>query len=168
MDLAQILFGLTLLIAGHKLFWLFVGAGGFWAGYKGALTYFYNMPDWTFLAAVVCGFLGLIFAFFLQWLAIVCVGFSAGVFLFFHFWTSLSGEINFFFWPFALASGVAGSLFLKYFFKPSVIVVSSLMGAGLIVHGIPVEPILKLLLAGGLFVLGMGIQMNYPSDFPRR
>src|ERR1044072_5051863 len=74
----SILLGIALLLAGRKLFWLFVGAAGFVAGLQLA-TQFWQGPE---LLAIIMGLVvGVVFAvlaIFLQGAAIGIAGFLAG------------------------------------------------------------------------------------------
>src|SRR5687767_7172924 len=78
LSIISIILGGALLIAGRKLFWLFVGAAGFVAGLQLA-TQFWQGPE---LLAIVVGLVvGAIFAvlaIFLQGVAIGVAGFLAG------------------------------------------------------------------------------------------
>jgi len=74
----NLILGVALLVAGRKLFWLFVGAAGFVTGIQLA-TWFWQGPE---LLAIVIGLVvGVIFALlaiFLQGVAIGIAGFLAG------------------------------------------------------------------------------------------
>ncbi len=82
MILLRILAGTALLIAGRRLFWLFVGLLGFVSGIHIATHFFPGQPEWMVLAiALTAGVLGALIALFLQWLAIGLAGFSAGAYI---------------------------------------------------------------------------------------
>src|SRR5688500_12103206 len=59
----QILGGILLIIFGRRLFWLFVGLLGFFAGFTFASRFFSNQQEWvTLLIAVGCGLIGILLA----------------------------------------------------------------------------------------------------------
>src|SRR5262245_39868498 len=67
------------LIAGRRLFWLFVGAIGFVAGIHFAPLVAPGQPAWVFsLLAVVLGILGAVLAVVLERVAIAVAGWFAG------------------------------------------------------------------------------------------
>jgi len=78
LSIISLILGVALLVAGRKLFWLFVGAAGFVTGLQLA-TQFWQGPE---LLAIVIGLVvGVIFALlaiFLQSVAIGIAGFLAG------------------------------------------------------------------------------------------
>ena len=65
-----LLAGIVLLVAGRRLFWLFVGLVGFFTVYR------WLEPQW--LLAVLAGLVGIVLAIFLQRVAIAMAGFFAG------------------------------------------------------------------------------------------
>src|ERR1041384_1714381 len=83
LDLARILAGLLLIILGRRLFWMFVGLVGFWAGMYIAAQFLSSQSGFVVLIiGVVAGILGVMLAIFLQRLARAIAGFlSAGYFL---------------------------------------------------------------------------------------
>ncbi|WAC09044.1 MAG: hypothetical protein OS130_07655 [Thermodesulfobacteriota bacterium] len=83
MNVINLLIGVIFLIAGQRLFWLFIAGLGFLFGFEFAAIFLAGQAYWkTFLISVICGLLGLVSALFLQELAIVVTGFIAGGYIF--------------------------------------------------------------------------------------
>src|SRR5215212_11052808 len=142
LSVISIVLGGALLIAGHRLFWLFVGAAGFIAGLQLA-TQFWQGPE---LLAIIVGLVvGVIFALLailLQGVAIGVAGFLAGGYIL----TVLAGMIGLnqgaFSWIVYLMGGIIGVLLVIFLFDWALITLSSLAGASLITQA--------LLLPGGI------------------
>ncbi len=74
--------GVVLLILGRKLFWVFVGAGGFIAGLNLAESVLAGTGSWTGLAvAVIAAIIGTVLAIFLQKVMVAVAGFLIGGYL---------------------------------------------------------------------------------------
>jgi hypothetical protein len=128
------LIGVVILLFGRKLFWLCVAAVGFAAGVEIAPHLVHEpSPLLALTVAVVLGLIGALLALFLQKIAIAVLGFLAG--------GKLAGAIAAaFFVQYAqhstvifLVGGVIGAILLLVLFDWALIVVSSLIGANLIV-----------------------------------
>src|SRR5262245_17311349 len=77
-----VVIGLGVLLAGRRLFWLFVAATGFLAGLRAGTHLLAGQPEWVMIAvAVALGLLGALLALFFQWLAIGLAGFVAGAYI---------------------------------------------------------------------------------------
>lgn len=134
--LGALIVGTLLLFFGRRLFWLFVGASGFSAGLEIAARVFHGQTAATLLiAAIVIGFIGMLLAFFLQKLAISLGGFAAGAYLAFSlaqmFLGRESGPVV---WIAILLGGVIGLVLMHLIFNGALIVLSSILGASLLVH----------------------------------
>ena len=128
------LIGVVILLFGRKLFWLCVAAVGFAAGVEIAPHLVHEpSPFLALTVALVLGFIGALLALFLQKIAIAVLGFLAG--------GKLAGAIGAaFFVQYAqhstvifVAGGIVGAILLVVLFDWALIVVSSLIGAHLIV-----------------------------------
>jgi hypothetical protein len=128
------LIGAVILLFGRKLFWLCVAAVGFAAGVEIAPHLAHEPSPLLALAiAIVLGLIGALLALFLQKIAIAVLGFLAG--------GKLAGAIAAaFFVQYAqystiifLVGGIIGAILLLALFDWALIVVSSLIGAHLIV-----------------------------------
>jgi hypothetical protein len=77
-DLLVLLAGIALLLAGRRLFWLFVGVVGFFAGLRFALQVLGPRADLRWIVALAAGLLGIVLAIALQRLAVALAGFFVG------------------------------------------------------------------------------------------
>src|SRR5687768_2952664 len=136
LSVISLILGVALLVAGRKLFWLFVGAAGFVTGMQLA-TQFWQGPE---LLAIIIGLLvGVIFtllAIFLQGVAIGIAGFLAGGYIL----TVLAAMIGLnqggFSWIVYLMGGIIGFLLVIFLFDWAIIALSSLAGASLITQAL--------------------------------
>jgi hypothetical protein len=124
----------VLLFFGRKLFWLFVGAVGFLVGVEVAAVLFPHQPDWSLIAGLILGLIGAIAAVLVQKIAIGIAGFLAGGYFLMSLlraWTALSPDMS---WISFLIGGVVGALLMYAIFDWTLIFLSSISGAHLIVH----------------------------------
>ena len=136
LSVISLILGVALLVAGRKLFWLFVGAAGFVTGMQLA-TQFWQGPE---LLAIIIGLVvGVIFALlaiFLQSVAIGIAGFLAGGYVL----TVLAGMIGLnqgaFSWIVYIIGGIIGVLLVIFLFDWAIITLSSLAGASLITQAL--------------------------------
>lgn len=166
MDLFILLVGAAALTLGRALFWLFLGLGGFVAGLLYATELLAGTSEWLlFAVAVVCGFLGLIIAIFLQKLAVMVLGLLAGGYVAISVSESLGHSPDY--WPIAFAIGaVVGAVFVYALFDWALIVLSAGIGATLIVEELTLEPLVELLVFGGLVLFGFLIQTYLWQESP--
>lgn len=132
LSLVSIILGIALLVAGRKLFWLFVGAAGFVAGLQLA-TQFWRGPEvLAIIVGLVVGVIFAVLAIFLQGVAIGVAGFLAGGYVL----TVLAGMIGLntgaSSWIIYLIGGIIGVLLVIFLFDWALITLSSLAGASLI------------------------------------
>ncbi len=156
MNWLRILAGIALLLMGRRLFWLFVGLIGFTSGLHFAARFFPGQPEWMILViALTAGVLGAALAFFLQWIAIGLTGFSAGGYIVVRF-IHLSGwgtkEVN---WLFFVIGGILGLLLIVFLFDWALIILSSLVGSGLITDTVYVGKGFTTALFIALFIVGL-------------
>ena len=154
----NIILGGVLLVAGRKLFWLFVGAAGFVAGLQLA-TQFWQGPE--LLALVVGLVIGVIFALlaiFLQGVAIGVAGFLAGGYVL----TVLAGMIGLnqgaFSWIVYVIGGILGVLLVIFLFDWALITLSSLAGASLITQALLIPSGIAGVVFLALVIVGVVIQ----------
>ena len=156
-----VLIGVVILFFGRKLFWLCVAAVGFAVGVE-ISPLLVNEPSslLALVIAVVFGVLGALLAIFLQKVAIAVLGFLSGGKLaiaiaaaFFVHYSQYSAIIF-------VAGGIIGAILLLAVFGWALIIVSSFMGAYLIVFqdAIVLPPTGSTLVFIGLAIVGMLVQ----------
>ncbi len=155
----RILAGIGLLVFGRKLFWLFVGLIGFVSGIQVATRFFPGQPEWMILAiALTAGVLGALLTLFLQWLAIGLAGFFAGAYIvtrLLHVSGLATSGMD---WLLFLIGGILGLMLIVIFFDWALIILSSLVGAGLITESIHVDHSAAMLLFIALVITGFAVQ----------
>src|SRR5688500_2902220 len=160
LSIISIILGGALLIAGRKLFWLFVGAAGFVTGMQLA-TQFWQGPE---LLAIIIGLVvGVIFALlaiFLQRLAIGIAGFLAGGYIL----TVLAGMIGLnqgaFSWIVYIIGGIIGVLLVLFLFDWAIITLSSLAGASLVTQALLLPSGIGGIIFIVLVIIGVVIQAS--------
>jgi len=150
--------GVVLLLAGRRLFWLFVGLVGFFAGLRFA-SLLLPGQDWTqWLVAALCGVAGMYLAIVVQRAAVALAGFLVGGFF-------AADQLGIDFAAPGLADvlvfvlgGIVVALFALWLFEGALIFLSSLVGAGLIVDNLDVRAGISNLVLLGLTALGIAVQ----------
>ena len=156
-----VLIGVVVLFFGRKLFWLCVAAVGFALGMQIAPQLVHEpSPLLALTVALVLGLVGALLALFLQKIAIAVLGFLAGgklacaiaaaFFLHYQHYSVIIFVIG----------GIIGAILLLVLFDWALIVVSSFIGAHLIVFqgAIALPPTGSTLVFIGLVIVGVLVQ----------
>lgn len=142
MDLTNLVTGLLILLAGRKLFWLFIGIVGFLAGMHFGLEFFASLNRPLLLLFSFCiGIFGAFLALGFQGLAIILAGFLGGGYFLISMFTfiGLQAESS---WQIFLIGGLCGALIVALTFDWALIGLTSLIGAMMIVEGLSIkEPV---------------------------
>ncbi|MCI0554487.1 MAG: hypothetical protein L0287_26360 [Anaerolineae bacterium] len=132
--LINVILGGGLLLAGRKLFWLFVGAIGFVTGLQLASNFWQGPESSAIIFGLIVGVIFALLAIFLQTIAIGIAGFFAGGFTL----TALAGmfgvDTGSIFWIIYVIGGIIGLVVVIYLFDWAIITLSSLAGASLLVQ----------------------------------
>ncbi|MBN1146685.1 MAG: hypothetical protein JXA78_05480 [Anaerolineales bacterium] len=164
--LASVLFGIALLIAGRKLYWLFVGAIGFVVGIILAEQIFVGASDLVLIAiALAAGVIGAFLAVALQRLALIVAGFLAGGYILMTLLNTLG--LNQVAWLPFLIGGIIGAVLVAMLFDPALVVLSALLGASMLVELLFVERWVGLALLAALTAIGITIQFASMRDRQR-
>jgi hypothetical protein len=155
------LIGAVILLFGRKLFWLFVAAVGFAAGVEVAPHLLSEpSPMLALTLALVLGFIGALFALFLQKIAVGVVGFLVGGRL-------AIAVVAAFFLNYAhydvitfLIGGIVGAILLLALFDWALIFFSSVAGAHLIQSTVQLPATGSVILLVALTVLGVAVQAS--------
>jgi hypothetical protein len=151
--------GALLLLAGRRLFWLFVGVVGFFVAYYVFLEYYAaGTPLVRTVLAIIVGVLGALLAVFVQRLAAGLAGFFIGI----YFAAGLLGVNTMHVQGgtalVVLAAGVVAAMLAVWLFDPALIVLSSLAGASLLAEGLRVSGNARLLVWAVLAAVGIAVQ----------
>ncbi|HEY6074651.1 MAG TPA: hypothetical protein VIV15_15020 [Anaerolineales bacterium] len=160
--LINAILGVGLLLAGRKLFWLFVGAAGFVLGAQIVIRSFHG-PEWLGLViGIVVGLLFAGLAVFLRAAAIGIAGFIAGASILVSLVELFRINVGGMAWLVYLVGGVIGIILVSLLFNWALITLSSLGGAALIVRELMDAGVLQTALASVVFfvlvILGVVIQ----------
>lgn len=159
LNLINLVLGGALLIAGRKLFWLFVGAAGFVTGIQLA-TRFWQGPDLlAILVGLVVGVIFALLAIFLQALVIGIAGFLIGGYVLTVLAAMLGIDVaGVTTWIVYLIGGIIGLILVSFLFDWALITLSSLAGASLIIQAFAPQGTGSGILFFILFILGVLIQ----------
>jgi hypothetical protein len=170
--------GVTLLVLGRRLFWLFVGIVGFFTVYQLSLDSLHiHPPGVRLFLALVAGLFGVLLAIFVQRVAVGIAGFLVGAWLAAGFLgihvadvglqahgvhaVSTSPGAHPWVLAVVLLAGILAAVLALRLFDFALIALSSLAGAGLIVDAAhwaePSRPILLVVLA----LTGIAIQAGW-------
>jgi Domain of unknown function (DUF4203) len=154
---ADLIVGGALLFLGRKLFWLFVAIAGFYLGFVVARAYFANQPEYLFwLIAIGAGVIGAVLAMLFQRVGFALAGFYAGGYLALVFaerfaLTAMGSHVF-------IVGGVVGIILALLVMQWAIIVLSSLMGAMLIVASLALEGAIGAIAYVVLLALGIAVQ----------
>lgn len=160
LSVVSLILGIALLLAGRKLFWLFVGAAGFVTGMQLA-TQFWQGPE---LLAIIIGLVvGVIFALlaiFLQGVAIGIAGFLAGGYILTVLAAMIGLNQGAFSWIVYIIGGIIGVLLVIFLFDWAIITLSSLAGASLITQAVLLPSGLGGVIFLALVIVGVVVQAS--------
>jgi hypothetical protein len=164
--LVNIIIGALLLILGRRLFWLFVGLVGFLSGFNLAPQLLPNQPDWVILlAAIVVGLLGALLAIVLQRVAAGIAGFLAGGYLLNNLLVTMGVDLATLWWITYIIGGVIGFILVIALFDWALIILSSLIGAQLIVQSLVLASDLAILVFIVLLLVGIAVQAGWMRTY---
>jgi hypothetical protein len=153
LNVINLILGGALLLAGRKLFWLFVGAAGFVTGIQLA-TRFSQGPDWlVILIGLVIGIIFALLAIFLQAIVIWIAGFLAGGYVLTVLATMLGIDVSVY-----IIGGMIGVILVSLLFDWALITLSSLVGASLVIQAFLPQGATGGVLFFVIFIAGVLIQ----------
>lgn len=164
----NLLLGAILLLAGRKLFWLFIAIVGFVTGIQLAAR-FITGPEWiTIVIGIVVGIIFAILSVLIEALAIGIAGFLAGGFILTTVTNILGLNDGLLYWLFFAVGGIIGILLVMFLFDWALITLSSLAGASLVVQSLFPQAVgggilFLVLFVAGIFIQGLILQREeYP------
>jgi hypothetical protein len=153
----KIVLGLIVLILGRKIFWLTVAIVGFLAGMELTGMFLADQPTWVLLAVgLAAGLVGALLAVLVQRVAFGLAGFFAGAYLTVILAQSLGAGDTSVILP--IVGGVVGTLIAVLLMDWAIIVLSCLVGAGVVVAQLPLSPQVSAIVFAGLVIIGIVIQ----------
>jgi MFS family permease len=177
MDIARVIVGFASLFLGRQLFWLFVGAAGFIFGFNIARDFVSSENTILILViAVLAGLVGAGLAVFLQQIAVAVAGFLGGGYVATLLLESLGVDAGQFEIIVYVLGGILGAILVIALFDIALIVLSSLLGSGLILEAMRdaerFNSTTQVIIFIALLVVGIAVQYalmrRYPPAEPRR
>ncbi len=137
MRLITVLLGFVLLVGGNQLYWMFVGATGFFLGARIAELIGFNQSEWQQLTfALATGMACTFLSYYLKKIMVVLAGFLAGG----YFITSMPAVLGWneimAGWQAFVIAGALTSILLALSYNLALIAISSLAGSALIVQNL--------------------------------
>jgi hypothetical protein len=159
MNFFEAIVGMVLLLAGRRLYWLFIGIAGFALGVAVA-SYFTKGESQSvvLLIGLVAGLAGVLLANALQRLALAVAGFVAGGYALANLVGLLGIHLSVENWVLYLVGGIAGTLIVLLMFDWALIILSATSGAVLILDSLKFSSTLTLLLFFTLVCVGILFQ----------
>ena len=165
----DIVAGAVLLLVGRKLYWLFVAIAGFYVGFEVARAVLDGPPQWViWLVGAAAGVIGALVAMLFQRVAFALGGFYAGAYLALvaaeRFLPSAAGPVA------IIVGGLLGAIAAAFLMDWAIIVLSSMVGAALIVSYLNLGQLGNLLAYAGLMAVGIVVQaqlMRQPAEARR-
>jgi len=164
LTVVNLILGAGLLLAGRKLFWLFVAAVGFLAGAQLALRS-WDGSEWT--ALVVGLVLGLIFAvlaLFFKSLAIGVAGFIGGGTALLSLAGVVGMDSGILAWVAFFVGGILGIILLTWLVDWALILLSSIGGGLIIVRSLGMPDMLGFIALIVLSIVGIAIQARVMKE----
>lgn len=165
----RVLIGVVLMVAGRQLYWLLVGGLGFYLGMKiAAETFAVSPPEAVFVVGLIAGLAGALLSVFLQRITIGVVGCLAGGWgleaILLQY--GVISQHSLLAW---IIGGIVGLLLLTAFFEWTLVALTSLLGAFLVVENLELDAVLKYPLLVVLFVIAVVLQysMVIPPSEPK-
>ncbi len=158
LNLLNIVFGGALLLAGRKIFWLFVGAIGFVIGIEIATRFFHESQLIMVLAGIVLGVIFASLAVFVESVAIALAGFLGGGYVLLSAAAIFGLDKGALTWIAFIVGGILGVILVISLFDWALISISSLAGAAMVVRALPIAAATAGLVYLGLLLAGVLIQ----------
>ena len=167
--LAGFIAGVALLTMGRRLFWFFVGVAGFIFGFDIVRLLLPREPHKEVLIiALVIGLICALMAVALQKIAIAAGGFLAGGYLLTRILNAFGMAAHQPYWVLFIAGGIIGAFLMVLAFGFALIVLSSLLGADLVLQALGLGGKVFTVLFVLLSVLGFAFQYGLIRPKPLR
>ena len=164
-----LVFGAVLLLVGRRLFWLLIATLGFLFAFSLAQHLAPESPEpLHWVLAVAAGLLGALLAIFAQKLAVGAAGLLFGAYA--TLWVIEQYGIDLGNWEILalVAGGVIAAVLVLAVLETALVVLSSILGASLIVGAAGVEALPAVVLFAVLVIVGVAVQMGSLGGRPPR
>lgn len=168
-QLLTVAFGLALLLAGRRIFWLVLGVVGFFFGFDLAERLLgLESHGLGLILGLLAGLLGVVVAIFLQKVAVGVAGFLIGGYLTLTLVQADPGSLSGGDLLVFIVGGVVCAFLALWLFEVALILLSALAGAALVVGSVPLESGATTLGFLVLVVLGIAVQAGIGPRRRRR
>lgn len=171
LNVINLLLGGSLLVAGRKLFWLFVAVLGFIVGLQITQRFFHGPEILSLIVGIIFGIIFALLAIFLETIAIGIAGFIGGGYILSTLGNMLGINGGAIYWIIYIIGGILGVVLIMMLLDWALITLSSLAGAALVVQSLPRPPIsgslLFIILVGIGFIIQASVLMREEHP-PRR
>jgi hypothetical protein len=159
MFIIRVLVGLLVLTLGRQLFWMLIAGLGFIFGITYGAQYYAGQPEWMILViGLAAGLVGALFAVFLQQMAVAVAGFGAGWYLATGVLDLINWEPGLLSWVVLGIGGIIGLFLVIFLFDWSLIILSALTGALIIIRSVNYGNQFEAILFIFLVLIGMIVQ----------
>jgi hypothetical protein len=161
--------GAVLLLVGRRLFWLLIATLGFLLAFNLVERMSPESAEpLHWVLAVVAGLLGALLAIFAQKLAVGAAGMLFGgyatLWILQHYGVALGNWE----WVALVAGGVIGALLALTLFETALVVLSSILGSGLVVGAANLDALPAVILFAILVIVGVSVQLGPGKAKPVR
>lgn len=164
LTVVNLILGAGLLLAGRKLFWLFVAAVGFLAGAQLALRS-WDGSEWTALmVGLVLGLIFAVLALFFKSLAIGVAGFIGGGTALLSLAGVVGMDSGLMAWIAFFVGGILGIVLLTWLVDWALILLSSLGGGLIIVRSLGMQDMVGFIALIVLAIVGIAIQARVMKE----
>ncbi len=167
-EVIRLLLGGGLLFFGRKLLWLFIGAAGFMFGFSSLQRMAGDLKIWYYLGVgIICGIILVVLVRSLKNIAFGVGGFLLGAYFASGLMNVLQLELGMLQWLVMLIMGAGGAALMLTLFDWSAVILSSGLGALLLIQSLPLVPPASQIIFFGLLLLGLVLQIrkSQPSKF---
>jgi hypothetical protein len=151
--------GAVLLVVGRRLFWLLVATLGFLFAFTLVQRMAPESPEpLHWVLAIAAGVVGAVLAIFAQQLAVGAAGMLFGAYVTLWALQTYAVDLGNWEWVAILAGGVLAAVLALLVFETALVVLSSILGASLLVDGSGLEGLPSVVLFAFLVIIGVAVQ----------
>lgn len=157
----QIAVGVIVLLAGRRLFWMFVAAVGFGIAFALSARLLVGWSEWAIvLIALLVGTIGAVLAVLVQQAAIGLAGFLAGGYGLVAMLQIFQLKWSVPEWLFFVIGGIVGAVLVAVIFDWALILLSSILGSSLVAQSIDLPLTLNAAVMFVLILVGISYQAS--------
>ena len=161
--------GAVLLLVGRRLFWLLIATLGFLFAFHLVERMSPASPQpLHWVLAVGAGILGALLAIFAQKLAVGAAGMLFGGYATLWLLEHYGVELGNWEWVPLVAGGIIAAVFALALFETALVVLSSILGAGLVAGAAKLDDLPEVVLFAVLVIVGISVQLGSGAGRPRR